>query len=107
MEYSRVGFLKDTINIMNMRLEKTISENASIGKVQNMNIRRNSWLLFVCLLLYCFFPVSGHATDAETRLRNITVVSDDNYPPISFEILMGLFRAFSSMSGSYGKKRPA
>ena len=49
-----------------------------------MNIRRNSWLLFVCLLIYCFFPVSGHATDAETRLQNITVVSDDNYPPYIF-----------------------
>ncbi|MFH2218502.1 MAG: response regulator [Pseudomonadota bacterium] len=48
-----------------------------------MYTRRNSWLLFVCLLC-CFIPVSGHANDAETRLQNITVVSDDNYPPYIF-----------------------
>ena len=49
-----------------------------------MNVRRTSWLLFVCLFPYCFLPVSGHANDAETRLQNITVVSDDNYPPYIF-----------------------
>ena len=49
-----------------------------------MNVQKDAWLLFVCLLLYCFFPVSGHANDAETRLQNITVVSDDNYPPYIF-----------------------
>ena len=57
-----------------------------------MNIRRNSWLLFVCLLLYCFFPVSGHANDAETKLHSITVVSDDNYPPYIFRDSNGVIQ---------------
>jgi PAS domain S-box-containing protein len=57
-----------------------------------MNIRRNSWLLFVCLLFYCFFPVSGHASNAETRLQNITVVSDDNYPPYIFRNSNGVIQ---------------
>ncbi len=49
-----------------------------------MNIRKKSWLLFVCALLYFFFPVSGHAIDSETKLQSLTVVSDDNYPPYIF-----------------------
>ena len=49
-----------------------------------MNIRKKSWLLFVCVLLYFFFPVSGHAIDAEIKLQSLTVVSDDNYPPYIF-----------------------
>jgi PAS domain S-box-containing protein len=57
-----------------------------------MNIRRNLWLLFICLLLYCFFPVSGHAKDAETKLQNITVVSDDNYPPYIFRNSNGVIQ---------------
>jgi len=48
--------------------------------------------LFVCLLLYCFFPVLGHANDAETRLQNITVVSDDNYPPYIFRDSNGVIQ---------------
>ncbi len=50
-----------------------VSLTTRTEKVQNMNILRNSWLLFVCLLLYCVFPVSGHAIDAETRIQSITV----------------------------------
>ncbi|RLB76707.1 MAG: hypothetical protein DRH24_17435 [Deltaproteobacteria bacterium] len=57
-----------------------------------MNVRRKSCLLVVCLLFYCFFPVSGHAIDAETRLQNVTVVSDDNYPPYIFRDSNGVIQ---------------
>ncbi len=57
-----------------------------------MNVRRTSWLLFVCLFPYCFITVSGHANNARTRLQNITVVSDDNYPPYIFRDSNGVIQ---------------
>ena len=54
-----------------------------------MNIRKNSWLLFVCSFLYCFFPFSGQANDVGESVQTITVVSDDNYPPYIFQASNG------------------
>lgn len=43
-----------------------------------------SWLMFLSLLLQCFFPFLGQAEDTGKTLKSITVVSDDNYPPYIF-----------------------
>jgi PAS domain S-box-containing protein len=54
-----------------------------------MNVRRKSWRLFVCLLLYFFIPLSGQAEDAGKTIQTIIVVSDDNYPPYIFRDFNG------------------
>ncbi len=40
--------------------------------------------IFLCLVLFCFFPIPGQAEDAGKMPQSITVVSDDNYPPYIF-----------------------
>ncbi len=43
-----------------------------------------SWIIYLFLALYCFFPFPGQAEDSGKPLESITVVLDDNYPPYIF-----------------------
>ena len=53
-------------------------------KNQNQKTKAVSYLLFVLLFLIFYFPaITGMAADS-VPLKEITVVSDDNYPPFIF-----------------------